>query len=182
MIRQRAPFWMYAIEELRVDVRAFGEADRLAHGGFPFARYVCWAIVLDRILRFPITGSRVRNYDALGGQILFGALHQADAILWRDNRLEIRWDALPAAIASLDAGLRALYKTGAEYSKVALWMAAYDFVSRHVHPNVGSRWKLGARPDESDPKAWLALIHDDEFPLGNFHLLLQRKLEAAKQE
>jgi hypothetical protein len=178
MIRQRAPFWMYAIEELRVDVRAFGEAHRLAGEGFPFARYVCWAIVLDRILRFPITGTRVRNYDALGGQILFGALHQSDAVLWRDNHLEIRWDALPAAMATLDAELHTLYKNGAECSRVALWLAAHEFVSRHVHPNVGSRWKPGALPDESDPKAWLALAHDDEFPLGNFHLLLGKMLRG----
>ena len=180
MIRQRAPFWMYAIEELRVDVRAFGEAHRLAREGFPFARQVCWAIVLDRLLRFPITGSRVRNYDALGGQILFGALHQNDAVLWRDNRLEIRWAALPEAFAALDAELRALYKSGAECSRVALWFAVHDLVSRHVRPNVGSRWKPDAVSDESDPKAWLALVHDDEFPLGNFHLLLQRRLEAGR--
>ena len=179
MIRQRAPFWMYAIEELRVDVRAFAEAHRLAREGFPFARYACWAIVLDRLLRFPITGPRVRNYDALGGQILFGALHQSDAVLWRDGHLEIRWDALPDAMASLDAELHALYKTGAEYSRAALWMAAHEFVSRHVHPNMGSRWKSGALPDERDPKAWLALVHDDEFPLGNFHLMLQRRLSGA---
>ena len=181
MIRQRAPFWMYAIEELRVDVRAFGEAHRLAREGFPFARYVCWAIVLDRILRFPITGPRVRNYDALGGQILFGALHRCDAVLWRDNHLEIRWDALPGAMAALDAELHSLYKDGAECSRVALWLAAHGFVSRHVRPNVGSRWKPGALPDESDPKAWLALALDDEFPLGNFHLMLQRRLgETAR--
>ena len=181
MIRQRAPFWMYAIEELRVDVRAFGEAHRLAHEGFPFARYVCWAIVLDRILRFPITGPRVRNYDALGGQILFGALHQCDAVLWRDNHLEIRWAALPDAMAALDAELHSLYKDGAECSRVALWLASHGFVSRHVRPNVGSRWKPGALPDESDPKAWIALAHDDEFPLGNFHLMLQRRLgETAR--
>ncbi|MEO6786242.1 MAG: DUF6421 family protein [Chthoniobacteraceae bacterium] len=181
MIRQRAPFWMYAIEELRVDVRAFGEAHRLAREGFPFARYVCWAIVLDRILRFPITGSRVRNYDALGGQIIFGALHQSDLVLWCDNHLEIRWDALPDAMAALDAEIHSLYKTGAECSRVALWLAAHEFVSRHVRPNVGSRWNPGALPDESDPKAWLAFAHDDEFPLGNFHLLLQRRLaETAR--
>ncbi len=178
MIRQRAPFWMYAIEELRVDVRAFGEAHRLARGGFPFARYVCWVIVLDRILRFPITGPRVRNYDALGGQILFGALHQSDAVLWRDNHLEIRWNALPDAMAALDGEIHALYKNGAEYSRVALWLAAHEFVSTHVHPNVGSRWKPGALPDESDPKAWLALAHDDEFPLGIFHLMLGKKLRV----
>src|SRR4030095_12397157 len=57
MIRQRAPFWMYGLEELRVDLRSYGEALRL--GGdtktlFPFARYVTYAIVLDRIFRFPI--------------------------------------------------------------------------------------------------------------------------------
>ncbi len=180
MIRQRAPFWMYAIEELRVDVRAFGEAHRLAREGFPFARYVCWAIVLDRLLRFPITGPRVRNYDALGGQILFGALHQSDAVVWRDSRLEIRWDALPAAMAALNTEMHSLYKTGAECSRVALWMAAHGFVSRHVHPNIGSRWKADALPDESDPKAWLALAHDDEFPLGNFHLMLGKKLSVER--
>src|SRR5712671_6298164 len=66
MLRQRAPFWMYGLEELRVDLRAFGEAVRLAKDGFPFARYVRLAILFDRIYRFPITGSRVRNYDGLG--------------------------------------------------------------------------------------------------------------------
>jgi len=180
MIRQRAPFWMYGIEELRVDVRAFAEADRLAREGFPFARYVCWAIVLDRVLRFPITGTRVRNYDALGGQILFGALHQCDAVVWRDNHLEIRWGEVPGAMAALGSELHALYKNGAECSRVALWMAAHEFVRGHVRPNVGSRWKPGALADESDPKAWLGLVHEDEFPLGNFHLLLQRKLGEAR--
>jgi hypothetical protein len=53
MIRQRAPFWMYGLEELRVDLRSFGEAARLAEHDFPFARYVCYAILLDRIFRFP---------------------------------------------------------------------------------------------------------------------------------
>jgi hypothetical protein len=181
MIRQRAPYWMYGLEELRVDVRAFGEAHRLAREGFPFARYVSWAIVLDRIFRFPITGSRARNYDALGGQMLFAALHRADAVVWRDNRLTLRWDALPEAMAALEADLLALYKEGAGCSKVAFWLAAHDLVARYVRPNVGSRWKPGALPDESDPKAWLALAHEDEFPLGNFHLNLQRKLRAMEE-
>src|SRR4030095_10993294 len=72
MIRQRAPFWMYGLEELRVDLRSYGVAQQLAtqpKRPFPFARYVSYAILLDRIFRFPITGNRVRNYDALGGQL-----------------------------------------------------------------------------------------------------------------
>jgi hypothetical protein len=177
MIRQRSPFWMYGLEELRVDVGAFCEAHRLANQGFPFARYVCWAIVLDRIFRFPITGSRIRNYDALGGQILFAALHKRDAILWRDNRLSIRWGLLPEAMEALRGELHELYKGGAERSRVSFWMAAHDLVSRYVPSNLGSTWKNQPWPDESDPKAWLARVHDDEFPLGNFHSNLQRRLK-----
>ena len=180
MIRQRAPFWMYGLEELRVDVRAFCEAARLAAEGFPFARYVCSAIVLDRIFRFPITGSRVRNYDALGGQILFAALHRADVLIWRDNALTIRWDAVPAAMAALREELHELYKNGATCSKIAFWIAGHDFVARYVKPNVGSRWHCRALADECDPKAWLALVLEDEFPLGNFHLNLQRSLATMR--
>ncbi len=178
MIRQRAPFWMYGLEELRVDLRTFGEAARLAESGFPFARYVCWAILLDRIFRFPITGTRVRNYDALGGQLLFAYLHQKDVLLWSDNRLTIRWPAVADAVAGLRDEVRALYKLGADCSKLSFWLAAHELVSRSVRPNVASRWKADSRAgtDETAPKKWIALVHDDEFPLGTFHLNLQRRL------
>jgi hypothetical protein len=178
MIRQRAPFWMYAVEELRVDLRSYGEAVQLAAEGFPFARTVCHAILLDRILRFPITGSRVRNYDALGGQILFAFLHQRDVLVWSDNRLAIRWEALDEAVATLRDELRILYKLGSDCSKVTFWLAAHDLVARYVRPNVASRWRADARAvrDEEDPKRWIELVHPDEFPLGTFHLNLQRRL------
>lgn len=182
MIRQRAPFWMYGIEELRVDLRSFEEAARLADDGFPFARYVTWAIVLDRIFRFPLTGPRVRNYDALGGQLLFAYLHQHDVIVWRDNRLTIHWDAVATGIRGLRAELTALYKFGADCSKLTFWLTAHKLVSRFVPPNVASHWQAGAREinDETDLKKWLALVHNDEFPLGNFHLNLQRRMAGAQ--
>lgn len=178
MIRQRAPFWMYGLEELRVDLRSYGEAMRLAREGFPFARYVGYAIVLDRLFRFPITGSRVRNYDALGGQLLFAFLHQADALVWSDNRLTLRWEQLDAAITALTEELRRLYKFGSDCSKMTFWLAAHDLISRHVPPNVASIWRADARAvtDEADLKHWLDLIHPDEFPLGTFHANLQRRL------
>ncbi len=183
MIRQRAPFWMYGLEELRVELRTFGEAARLAESGFPFARYVCWAILLDRIFRFPITGTRVRNYDALGGQLLFAYLHQKDVLVWQDNRLSIRWPLLTDAVAGLRDEVRALYKLGADCSKLTLWLAAHDLVSRYVRPNVASRWKAETREitDEEDPKKWIDLVHPDEFPLGTFHLNLQRRLCAGNR-
>jgi hypothetical protein len=182
MIRQRAPFWMYGLEELRVDLRSFEEAARLAREGFPFARYVTWAIVLDRVLRFPVTGPRVRNYDALGGQLLFAYLHQRDIILWRDNRLSIRWEALDEGIRGLREELTALYKSAADSSKLSFWLAGHELISRYLRPNVASQWKEGERVinDERDLKRWIGMVHEDEFPLGNFHLNLQRKIAATK--
>ena len=179
MIRQRAPFWMYGLEEFRVDLRSFEEAARLAAGGFPFGRYVTWAIVLDRIFRFPITGPRVRNYDALGGQLLFAYLHQHDAVVWRDNRLAIHWEAVAAGIRGLREEITALYKFGADCSRLTLWLTAHDLIAKYVPPHVASKWKAGVRQfdDEGEVKKWLALVQDDEFPLGNFHLNLLRRMK-----
>jgi hypothetical protein len=178
MIRQRAPFWMYGLEELRVDLRSYGEARRLAEEGFPFAHYVSYAILLDRIFRFPITGPRIRNYDALGGQLLFAFLHQRDVLIWSDNRLSIDWTRVDSEVAALRADLRALYKLGSDCSKMTFWLAAHDLVSRYVRPNVGSRWKADSRAitDESDLKHWIDLVHPDEFPLGTFHLNLRKQV------
>ena len=101
MIRQRLPYWMYSLEELRVDLATYGSAGDLARDGFPFARYVQYAILFDRILRFPITGNRVRNYDGLGGQLLFAFLHQRGVLRWTDNRLPIDWERVEGDVASL---------------------------------------------------------------------------------
>ena len=92
MIRQRSPYWMYSLEELRCDLTAFTQAQELERGGLAFARYVQYAILFDRLLRFPITGPRVRNYDGLGGQLLFAYLHRHGHITWADNQLTIEWD------------------------------------------------------------------------------------------
>lgn len=178
MIRQRAPFWMYGLEELRVDLQAFVEATRLAREGLALAEYVGLAILLDRILRFPITGPRVRNYDGLGGQLLFSYLHQRDVVIWQDNRLRVRWEALDEAVAALREELRQLYKFGADASKMNFWLAAHDLISRYVPPNVASQWRRDRRVigDESDLRRWIELVHPDEFPLGSFHLNLARRM------
>ena len=178
MIRQRAPYWMYGLEELRVDLQSFCETVRLAGEDFPFAIYVTYAVLFDRIFRFPITGLRVRNYDALGGQLLFSYLHQKDVLIWRDNRLTIKWEPLPDAVSQLREEIVRLYKLGAVCSRMNLWLAAHDLISAYVRPNVGSKWKSASREvsNEADLKKWLGMVHDDEFPLGTFHLNLQRKV------
>ena len=91
MIKQRMPFWMYALEELRCDLNAFRSAIALEAEGEPHARLVRFAIVFDRLFRFPITGNRVRNYDGLGGQLLFSYLHRSGVLHWTDNALSLDW-------------------------------------------------------------------------------------------
>jgi len=118
MIRQRAPYWMYSLEELRCDLTAFTQAQELERGGTTFARYVQYAILLDRLLRFPITGSRVRNYDGLGGQLLFAYLHRNGYLHWTDNRLSIEWERVGEGVAALHGEVHELYRSGIDRSKL----------------------------------------------------------------
>lgn len=177
MIRQRLPYWMYSLEELRVDLWAFCESMELENA-FPFAHNVQSAILLDRIIRFPITGSRVRNYDGLGGQLLFAFLHQKGIVAWRDNQLSIDWDALPAGVAELRRQIDDLYRAGIDMTKVQYWIAAHDLVSKHVRANLASQWAHERRmiSDESQPKEWINRVLDDEFPLSLFYQALQKKM------
>ena len=53
-----------ALEELRCDLGAFGEAVALESEGVAFARHVQYAILLDRLLRFPIAGALESEFPA----------------------------------------------------------------------------------------------------------------------
>src|SRR5438067_1831426 len=126
MVRQRSPYWMYALEELRCDLGAFGEAGKLEAEGVVFARHVQYAILLDRLLRFPITGGRVRNYDGLGGQLLFAYLHRQGYLDWTDNRLTIDWGRVAGGVSDLHAEVYELYRAGIDRTKLQHWSAAHD--------------------------------------------------------
>jgi hypothetical protein len=145
MIRQRLPYWMYSLEELRVDLATYGTAGELVREGFAFARYVQYAILFDRILRFPVTGDRVRNYDGLGGQLLFAYLHRAGVVRWTDNRLLIDWQRVEDEVAGLRERLEDLYRRGIDLSKVSYWIDAHDLIAEFVRPNVGSQWRREGR-------------------------------------
>ncbi len=177
MIRQRLPYWMYSLEELRVDLWSFCESIELEKR-FPFARYVRYAILLDRIVRFAITGNRVRNYDGLGGQLLFAFLHQRGDVNWRDNTLSIDWKAVQAGVAELRAKVDGLYRSGIDMTKVHYWVAAHELVATYVKPNIASKWAKESRvvSDESVPKEWINRVLDDEFPLSLFYQALQKKM------
>jgi hypothetical protein len=179
MIKQRMPFWLYALEELRCDLNTFRQAVRLEEAGEPHARPVQYAIVFDRLFRFPITGDRVRNYDGLGGQLLFGYLHQNDVLRWTDNRLTLDWRRLPGAVVDLCELVEKLYRDGIDRSRVAHWLAAYELVSRYVAPHPASVWAQGpsALPLDGPPKELTNAVLPDEFPLNVFYESLRRKLD-----
>ncbi|GAA4186105.1 DUF6421 family protein [Streptosporangium oxazolinicum] len=178
MIKQRMPYWLYSLEELRCDLTAFGEAVKLEREGVPHARYVQLAILFDRLFRFPITGDRVRNYDGLGGQLLFSYLHRNDVVRWTDNRLSVDWDRLAGGVADLRGEVEKLYRDGIDRSKLAHWLAAHQLVAAYVEPNPASVWArgAGALPVEGFPKAVVDAVLPDEFPLSMFYEALRRKL------
>ena len=186
MIKQRMPYWQYSLEELRCDLTTFREAYRLQQDGHPYGLPVQLAILCDRLFRFPITGDRVRNYDGLGGQLLFAYLHRHGALRWRDNRLSFDWKELPLQVIRLTEEIEELYRTGIDRSKVGQWLASYEFVSSYVAPGPGSTWAQGpsALPLDGPPKALVDLVLPDEFPLNMFYEALRRKMapviESAK--
>lgn len=180
MIRQRAPYWMYSLEELRCDLTTFGQAAALEREGVAFAGYVQYAILLDRLLRFPITGARVRNYDGLGGQLLFAYLHRHGYLHWTDNQLTIEWERVGEGVAALRHQVEELYRLGIDRTKLQHWAAAHDLVAASVPPAAGSRWASTVRDftDVEDPRPYIDLVRDDEFPLSIFYSSLKAKLAA----
>jgi Family of unknown function (DUF6421)/Domain of unknown function (DUF4350) len=183
MIRQRSPYWMYSLEELRCDLTAFAAAAEFEREGFAFARHARYAILFDRLFRFPVTGSRVRNYDGLGGQLLFAFLHREGYLHWTDNRMTLEWGRIAEGVGRLRDRVQELYHSGIDRSKLGQWIAAHDLVAEYVPPAASSVWARANRdlPEVEEPKQLVDLVRDDEFPLSLFYSQLQPKLGPALQ-
>ena len=203
MIKQRMPFFLYSLEELRCDLTAFREsvkierslrkrADESENGvGEPLtavesqllghAKLVQYAVIFDRIFRFAITGSRVRNYDGLGGQLLFAWLHQKHVLEWTDVSLSFDWDSVPDAVVALGDAIDELYWKSIDRPKTAHWLAAYDLVRSVVTPNPASVWaqSLPREVLAGPPKGYTDLVMDDEFPLSMFYEALEKKMKPV---
>ncbi|MFF7992016.1 DUF6421 family protein [Kitasatospora xanthocidica] len=186
MVKRRAPFWMYALEELRCDLTAFGAAVRLtadaADGPLrEVGRRIQYAVLFDRMFRFPSTGGRVRNYDSLAGQLLFAHLRRHGVVQWLDGTLRVAWERVPEVVALLLAQIERLYQDGVDRPRLVHWLAGYDLVAALVPPHPGSRWAKG--PDALDLGLPLRELCDevlpDEFPLGMFHEHLAKRLRDA---
>ncbi|MCT9819127.1 DUF6421 family protein [Microbacterium sp. W1N] len=194
MIKQRMPYFLYSLEELRCDLTAFRECVRLqqrleAAGDLDEvdvelrsqAVLVQYAVIFDRIFRFAITGARVRNYDGLGGQLLFAWLHQRGVLHWTDTALTFDWDEVPAAVVALADAIDDLYWRSIDRPKTAHWLAAYDLVRGVLTPHPASQWARGL-PDEvlaGPPAGYTDAVRDDEFPLSMFYEALEKKMRAV---
>ncbi|SEJ73025.1 hypothetical protein SAMN04487917_11155 [Arthrobacter sp. yr096] len=187
MIKQRMPFFLYSLEELRCDLTAFRESvliekdedadpDARKH-----AKLVQHAVIFDRIFRFAITGSRVRNYDGLGGQLLFAWMHQHRVLHWTDSKLSIDWDDAADVVVELGAKIEELYWRSIDRPKAAHWLAAYELISGTVTPHPASVWSKGpdALPLDGPPRGLTDQVLDDEFPLSMFYEALEKKMRPV---
>ena len=187
MIKQRMPFFLYSLEELRCDLTAFRESVKIEkdEAADPEARrhakLVQYAVIFDRIFRFAITGSRVRNYDGLGGQLLFAWLHQHRVLHWTDSRLSIDWEHVAGIVVELGARIEELYWRSIDRPKTAHWLAAYELISGTVTPNPASVWAKGpgALPLDGPPRGLTDQVLDDEFPLSMFYEALEKKMRPV---
>jgi hypothetical protein len=184
MIKQRMPFFLYSLEELRCDLTAFRAAVDLVRAEGTdavtreHAQLAQYAILFDRMFRFPLTGDRVRNYDGLGGQLLFAWLHQRNVLHWTDTALAFDWDEVPDAVVALSDAIDELYWRSIDRPKTAHWLAAYELVRGVLDPHPASRWARGL-PDEileGAPKGMTDAVLDDEFPLSMFYEALGKKM------
>lgn len=194
MIKQRMPYFLYSLEELRCDLTAFREsvaiekrlraADELSdveEQTLEHAGLVQYAVIFDRIFRFAITGSRVRNYDGLGGQLLFAWLHQRGVLHWTDTKLAFDWDGVPDAVIALGEAIDDLYWRSIDRPKKAHWLAAYDLVRGVLTPNPASAWARGLSDEilAGLPKGYTDAVLDDEFPLSMFYEALGKKMQPV---
>jgi hypothetical protein len=185
MIKQRMPYFLYSLEELRCDLTAYREAVRLERSAETddvtrdHAKLVQYAVLFDRIFRFAISGARVRNYDGLGGQLLFAWLHQHRVLHWTDTRLTIDWEEVQEAVIALGREIEELYWRSIDRPKTAHWLAAYDLVSATLTPHPASNWARRELPLTGAPRGFTDAVLDDEFPLSMFYEALAKKMAGV---
>ena len=187
MIKQRMPFYLYGLEELRCDLTAFRESVKLFRAKDTdeetrkYAELVQYAVLFDRIFRFPLSGNRKRNYDSVAGQLLFAYLHQQKVLHWTDTQLAIDWAELPDAVVSLSDKINELYWRSIDRPKVVHWLAAYDLVSEFLAPHPASKWATRDIPLAGTTGELTDQILDDEFPLSMFYEALLKKMTPVIQ-
>jgi hypothetical protein len=187
MIKQRMPFFLYGLEELRCDLTAFREAVRLTREKGTdavtrdYAQLVQYAVLFDRIFRFPLSGTRTRNYDSVAGQLLFAYLHKNQVLHWTDTQLAIDWEELPDVVVALSDEVNDLYFHSIDRPKTVHWLKAYELVSTWLAPHPASKWAKGELPLDGTPGQLTDQVLEDEFPLSMFYEAMVKKMAPVMQ-
>jgi hypothetical protein len=177
MVRQRSPFWMYSLEELRADLESYQKALSLENEGFNYAKWVKYSIIFDRVFRFPLALShRIKDYDGVAGQILSNYLFSNNIFKFKDRRMVIEWSDLDSAVLKLRALISDLYWRGLQTNKMKHWQNGHDLISNYLDPHYNSKWQKDHRQNNnfSSESDWLNAVEDDEFPHNQFYMYLKR--------
>jgi hypothetical protein len=94
--------------------------------------------------------------------------------------LTIEWERVSEGVAALHNEVQELYRSGIDRTKLQHWAAAHDLVAASVSPATGSKWAVRVREfaDVDDPRPYVDLVLEDEFPLSIFYSSLKTKLAA----
>ena len=187
MIKQRMPYFLYGLEELRCDLTAFRECIKLSQDKNVSeelqynAQLVQYAVIFDRIFRFAVTGTRVKNYDGMAGQLLFAWMHQHGVLHWTDNKLSIDWEGVPEVVSALGDAIDKLYWESIDRPKIVHWLEAYKLVSSTLTPSPVSLWAKGKEelPLMGTPGEITDTLLEDEFPLSMFYEAYHKKIQPT---
>jgi hypothetical protein len=126
------------LEELRVDLSGLlvclRDADlppRLAHMTYEF-------ILAERLLRYPVEGSKKPNYDAVASQVLFQYLLRHGGLALENGRIALLPE-LPEALASFLAEVTAIEATIAHRTPAEVQQALLAFVNGYVEVDPATR-------------------------------------------
>lgn len=195
---KKQPYWMYALEELKVDISAYSKiiANDKNNGLNCMARYI---IVLDRLFRFSISGEREKNYDALAGQLLLSFLHSKNlsdvniatgqdtkpGVEKNSTQISLNWENIQQRIFQFKEILDAHETEGANLSLEEYWLKSYYLVASLLPPALTSKFprtynELLTLSDKTtlSSEGIRARVISDEFPLNQ--MLLEYRNAAAR--
>ena len=188
MIKQRMPYFLYSLEELRCDLTAFRESRqaRRRQDADPETRaraeQVQHAIVFDRIFRFPLTGNRVRNYDGARRAAALRLVAPARSAALDRHPAHHRLGELPAVVVALSRpDQRAVLEVHRPAQDCAL-ARGLRVGTGDVDPESGVGWARGL-PDEilaGPPKGYTDAVLADEFPLSMFYEALGKRWPTCR--
>ena len=175
MMKKKSPYWMYAIEELRVDLDTYIKITNIKINN-KISKNIKFTLLFDRLFRFPISGSEEKNYDGLAGQIIFGYLYKNSILEWNNLKLSFKWDDLNIHLNNLSNEIHLLYKDGVNQSRERFWINTYKLIRKYCSPNISSTLNYKISKNKDIQSIYTEIL-DNEFPLNQFYKYLSKHID-----